>query len=114
MRTYRCANCDRSMAANEAPMYCPYCGAHGRMMRARRAPACSPEETATKLAALIPSYKAAYDAFIKVYAEARNLRQRLQMAASRGYFDAHKIPELPPIAIVEDAKEYTKEIKNNE
>ena len=114
MKTYRCANCDRSMAANEAPMYCPYCGAHGKMMRARQAPMCSPEENASKLAALLPSYKAAYQAFIKVYAECRTLKQRLDTAVARGYYEASKVPQLPPIAIGEDAKAYMKGANKNE
>jgi DNA-directed RNA polymerase subunit RPC12/RpoP len=108
MKTYRCANCDKTMLANETPMYCPYCGAHGKMMRSRRDKCCSPEETASKLAALLPSYKAAYEAFVKVYAECRVLKQRLDVAVARGYYDAYKVPEIPPIALVADATKYTK------
>jgi ABC-type ATPase with predicted acetyltransferase domain len=108
MRTYRCANCDKTMLANETPMYCPYCGAHGKMMRSRREKGCSPEETASKLAALLPSYKAAYDAFVRVYAEVKMYKRRLDVAVSKGYYDSYKVPEIPPLAITEDAKKYRK------
>lgn len=108
MKTYRCDNCDKTMIANETPMYCPYCGAHGKMMRSRREKSCSPEETASKLAALLPSYKAAYDAFVRVYAEARTYKRRLDVAVSKGYYDSYKIPEIPPLTIAEDAKKYRK------
>lgn len=108
--TFTCAICGEKMTTktDKAPEYCPFCGAHKRMIRSRKSRyrAIPLETRLQEYAAALEKYTAEYRQLCLSYGDVLRHYKVLHNAVTRGALSPEQMPKMPRFSLQRDYRYY--------
>lgn len=112
--TFVCTICNKRhvIKNGELPEYCPHCGAHKKLRRARRGEVASRktvEEYIANFPDMVSAFHDAYREFCIKYVALRQAHQTIAKAAAQGRIPKENVPVFPKLNIVADGARFIEE-----